>query len=151
MLLITIETPRQQKQYLHESGPLVLGRQPGGDEAHIVIDDDYVSRRHLVLEEVSPERMRFENVGRNDLELPDGTKLGQGACGEIELPSRLRIGRTVIDVARQETEPLLDLDHPEASDGRGVPDALRSRDASVAFGQSDIRWPAWARSRRRKS
>ena len=126
MLLITIEKSTPRKQYLHESGPLVLGRQPGGDEAHIVIDDDYVSRRHLVLEEVSTERVRFENVGRNNLELPDGTKLGQGACGEIELPRRLRIGRTVIDVTRQQAESLLDLDHPEASDGEefqtlGVP------------------------------
>ena len=126
MLLITIETPIQRKQYVHESGPLVLGRQPGGDEAHIVVDDDYVSRRHLVLEEVSTERVRFENVGRNNLELPDGTKLGQGACGEIELPRRLRIGQTVIDVTRQQAESVLDLDHPEASDGEefqtlGVP------------------------------
>jgi len=115
MLLITIENPRQQKQYLHASGLVVLGRQPGGDQAQVVIDDDYVSRRHLMLEQVSPKRMRFENIGRNDLELPDGTKIGQGACGEIDLPARLRIGQTVIDVVRQEAQPLLDLDHPDTS------------------------------------
>ncbi len=117
MLLITIDNPKQQKQYRHESGPLFLGRQPGGDEAQIVIDDDYVSRRHLLLEQVSPRRMRFENVGRNDLELSDGTRIGQGACGEIDLPTRLRIGRTVIEIVRQDDPPLLDLDQPEASNG----------------------------------
>lgn len=117
MLRITIENPKQQKQHVHEAGPLVLGRQPGGDAAQLVIDDDYVSRRHLLLEEVSPKRLRFENVGRNDLELPDGTKIAQGACGEIDLPTRLRIGRTVIDVVRQVTEPLLDLGPPEESAG----------------------------------
>jgi len=83
MLLITVETAGQQKQHLHESGPLVVGRQASGDEAWLVIDDDYISRRHLVLEEVPPGRMRFQNVGRNDVELPDGTKLGRGGCGEI--------------------------------------------------------------------
>lgn len=117
MLLITIENPKQHKQQLHESGLIVLGRQPGGDQAQMVIDDEYVSRRHLVLEQVSPKRMRFENVGRNDLELPDGTKVGQGTCGEIDLPTRLRIGRTVIEVVRQDAQPLLDLDHPEESGG----------------------------------
>ncbi len=117
MLLITIETAGQQRQHLHESGPLVLGRQPSDEGARLVINDEYVSRRHLVLEEVSAGRMRFENVGRNDLELADGTMLGQGACGEIELPSRLQIGRTIIHVVRQEQESLLDLDHPLPSDG----------------------------------
>ncbi|NLX99496.1 MAG: response regulator [Rhodopirellula sp.] len=117
MLLITIETAEQQKQYLHESGPLVLGRQPSGSERHLVIDEDYISRRHLVLEEVASQRMRFEIVGRNDLELPDGTRLGRGSCGEIALPSRLRIGQTVIHVARQEPEPLPDLDDLPVSDG----------------------------------
>ncbi len=116
MLLITIESAGQQRQYLHESGPLVLGRQPRGSERHLVIDEDYISRRHLVLEEVSTQRMRFENVGRNDLELPDGTKLGRGACGEITLPSRLRIGRTIIHAAWQEPEPLLDLDQLPGSE-----------------------------------
>ena len=117
MFQITIENPKQQRQYLHEAGVLVLGRQPVGDEAHIVIDDDYVSRRHLVLEQVSATRIRFENVGRNDLELPDGVRIGQGACGEVDLPVRLRIGRTTIDLAPQEAEPLADLLSPEESQG----------------------------------
>lgn len=118
MLLITIETAGQQQRLcLHASGPLILGRLPSGEGAHLVIDDSYISRKHLVLEEAPNERVRFENVGRNDLELPDGTKLGRGACGEVELPSRLRIGRTVIRLARQEAEPVLDLDHLPASSG----------------------------------
>ena len=104
MFLITIENPKQQKQYTHPNGVLVLGRQPGGNEAQIVIDDDYVSRKHLVLEQVSPTRIRFENVGRNDLELPDGVKVGQGTCGEADLPIRLRIGQTTIDLALPEAE-----------------------------------------------
>ncbi len=150
MLRITIDNPKQQKQYLHEAGPLVLGRQPGGDEAQIVIDDDYVSRRHLLLEQVSHKRMRFENVGRNDLELPDGTKIGQGACGEIDLPTRLRIGRTIINVVRQEMEPLLDLSHPDESRARSSRRFLFPRHASC-LRSCVIRWPVWARSPRRKS
>ncbi|MCU0872082.1 MAG: hybrid sensor histidine kinase/response regulator [Pirellulaceae bacterium] len=104
MFLITIENPKQQKQYLHEEGILVIGRQSGGGEACIVIDDDYVSRRHLVLEQISPIRIRFENVGRNDLELPDGIRIGQGACGEADLPIHLRIAQTTIRLALPEAD-----------------------------------------------
>ncbi|NLF70615.1 MAG: response regulator [Candidatus Anammoximicrobium sp.] len=117
MLRIAIDNAKQQKEYLHESGPLVLGRQPGGDQAQVVIDDDYVSRRHLLLEEIPPRRLRFENFGRNDLELTDGTKIGRGACGETDLPARFRIGRTTIEVVRQVTAPLLDLGDQDDSAG----------------------------------
>jgi len=116
MFLITIENSKQQKQYLHEGGRLALGRQPGRDEPHLVIDDDYVSRRHLVLEQVSPTRIRFENLGRNDLELSDGIRIGQGACGEADLPIRLRIGRTTIDLAPPAADPAPDLPHAEGGD-----------------------------------
>ncbi len=113
MLLIKIANSKQQKQYVYEGVRLVLGRQAGGDEPCLTIDDDYVSRRQLVLERVSPDRIRFENVGRNDLELPEGVRIGQGACGEADLPIQLRIGQTTIDLILQDAHPGDDPQPPE--------------------------------------
>lgn len=99
MLQITITNTWQTSQYTHEVGPLVLGREPNPDPGHVVIDDEYVSRRQLLMEQVASSRVRLENVGRNPLEFPGGKELRQGEREEVELPTQLRVGRTVVEVA----------------------------------------------------
>lgn len=96
MLSIRIDNRHQHSHHFHQEGRLVLGRQPQEGENHVVIQDDYVSRRQLLVEGVSKERIRFENLGSNDIELEDGSRIPKGNAGEAELPAQIRIGYTLI-------------------------------------------------------
>ncbi len=102
MLLITIENDRQRSQYRHEVGPLILGRYPHSQQTHVVIDDDYVSRRQLLLEERPLRRVQLENVGRNDVQLDGGERISTGQSREADLPISLRVGRTLVKIALEE-------------------------------------------------
>ncbi len=104
MLSLVIQNERQQLQYRHRAGPITLGRHPDSNMPQIEIDDRYVSRRQLTLEELPQGYLRLENLGRNDLELNDGTKVRQGESGRVALPVQLRVGQTTIGITSEQEE-----------------------------------------------
>jgi adenylate cyclase len=82
------------------AGPVIFGREPepGGD--FCVLQDPFVSRSQLKVEELPGGRVRFENLSRtNPAVFADGTRLDTGASLDRSLPVRLTIGQTLIDLA----------------------------------------------------
>jgi len=111
MLSITVEHNRNRRSYQHESGPLSIGRARPEAGAGIVLDDKYVSAKQLMLEEIAEGRIRFSNLGRNDVKLSTGECFAQGGTGEAALPARFILTNAVIYVDR--------LANPVDHDGRG--------------------------------
>lgn len=101
MLRITIENKQQQAQYRHEAGRLILGRCPNS-EHQIQISDQYVSRRHLAVEQIATDQIRCENLGRNPVHLPNDQLLEHGDTEDLTLPTQLRLGKTVLRFARDQ-------------------------------------------------
>jgi adenylate cyclase len=99
MLSIRVTNDRQRQQIEHLNGPIELGRGPQRDVSRFVIDDHFVSRDQLRVEELPEGRVRIENLSlRNPLSLPDGSLIAVGACQDLHLPVRLMVGKTAIDV-----------------------------------------------------
>ena len=108
MILLMIQNERQESRVRHGGGSIVLGRNPSSDLPQIIIDDQYVSRRQLVVEELPGGYLRFENVGRNDVELADRTRVQRGESGRVALPTRLQVGKTTIDISFEEADGVIE-------------------------------------------
>lgn len=112
MLSIRIDNEQQTLKHRHQTGQLVLGREPLENERGLVIDDAYVSRRHLLIESVTPGGIKMTNLGRNAVRLADGRQIDHGTTGETALPTRMTVGHTTIvmhweaDSATIDTEEL---------------------------------------------
>ncbi|MBY0522690.1 MAG: hypothetical protein K2R98_04805 [Gemmataceae bacterium] len=105
MLNIQIANERQNQQFEHEVGALEIGRGPQRQLPRIVVEDSFVSRDHLELEEMPNGQLRVKNLSqRQHIQMPDGSRLAFGASRELDLPTHLDIGRTSIDVERLATE-----------------------------------------------
>jgi adenylate cyclase len=99
MLNIHVTNDRQDQQIEHPAGPLEFGRGPQRQAPRFVIEDGYVSRDHLLIEEQPEGRLRVTNLSQSQqIELPDGTRLSHGQSQVLDLPVRLNVGTTSIDV-----------------------------------------------------
>ncbi|MBL9123320.1 MAG: hypothetical protein JNG90_06775 [Planctomycetaceae bacterium] len=99
MLNLSITTPRQVRQIEHADGPLEIGRGPRVIHPRLTLDDPYLSRDHLRIEELSARRLRVENLSRtNAILLADGGTIDVKTVREFELPLTLRIGELAIEV-----------------------------------------------------
>lgn len=99
MLNISVTTPRQMRQIEHPEGPLEIGRGPRLIHPRLTLDDPYLSRDHLRIEELPDRHMRIENLSRtNAILLTDGTSVEVKSSRELELPVTLRIGDLVIEI-----------------------------------------------------
>jgi adenylate cyclase len=99
MLTIHVANDRQDQQLEHAAGALEFGRGPQREVPRFVIEDGYVSRDHLQVEEQPPGRLRVTNLSQRQLvELPDGTRLAHGCSHVLDLPVRLTVGNTAIDL-----------------------------------------------------
>ncbi len=117
MILLIVQNERQASRVKHSGGPVVLGRHPGSDLPQIIIDDQYVSRRQLVVEEMPGGYLRFDNVGRNDIELADKTRVQRGESGRVALPTRLQVGKTTIDILVEQADAVIEEIPPSAEAG----------------------------------
>ena len=80
MLLIQVITGTLREQCEHPSGPLEVGRGPRRQVPRLQIEDEFVSRDQILLEELSDGRVRIENLSQNTPGmLSNGTTLGCGA------------------------------------------------------------------------
>jgi len=106
MLSIHVINDRQDRQFEHAAGPLELGRGPRQQAERFVIEDPFVSRDHLELEEAPGEQLRLRNLSQKQaVLLSGGARLEPGADCEVMLPTQIELGNTSIAVAALPAEP----------------------------------------------
>ena len=78
MLIINISNKRQNQRTEHASGPLELGRGPQRAVKRIMLEDIYISRDQLWIEEQEDGRVQVENLSqKREITLADGSLLQQ--------------------------------------------------------------------------
>ena len=99
MIRVSLIGPDGSVELDHWKGPLEFGRGPQRDVPRQVLVDQYVSRDHLRVEEISPGMIRADNLGsRTPIVLSDGGVIDVGASRRLELPVCLNLGRTEIRI-----------------------------------------------------
>jgi adenylate cyclase len=99
MLTIQVSNQKQTQQFEHASGPLEFGRGPKRKSERFVINDLFVSRDQLRIEELPHNRVLAENLSnKQEVLLADGSNIGVGGKREISLPVRLVLGQTFVDL-----------------------------------------------------
>ena len=105
MLCFSVSNKRERTRFRHESGPIELGRQPklGGPEH--VVQDPYVSASQLLVEELPGDRVRIMNLSQKvKADLANGTPIEPCTSCELDLPVRLTVGATLIEIAPEGSE-----------------------------------------------
>src|SRR5207249_5584088 len=92
MLSISISNKQQRQQFEHAAGPIEFGRGPRREARRLMIEDIYVSRDQLRVEELGDGRVRVENLSqRREVALEDGTTLAVGSQRDFALPLRMTV------------------------------------------------------------
>jgi adenylate cyclase len=105
MLIISISNKRQNVRLEHSKGPLELGRGPQRAIKRIMLEDIYVSRDQLLIEEVEDSRVQVENLSqKREITLSDGSLLDAGARRIVPLPVFFGVGETQISIEREAAE-----------------------------------------------
>ena len=115
MLNVYVATGKQTKRFQHDAGPIEFGRESktGPAPARHVLKDPYVSADQLRAIERPGEHVRLENLSRRVVvTFSDGGTLEPGATGEFELPVRLTVGESLIELM---PEASMRLDEPDLS------------------------------------
>ncbi|MBY0525735.1 MAG: adenylate/guanylate cyclase domain-containing protein [Gemmataceae bacterium] len=131
MINIQVTNKKQNQKFEHSGGPLEFGRGPRRNVERFVLNDLFASRDQLRIEELPGQRVRVENLSlKLDLALDDERSISTGATQEFQLPLRLNVGQTRIDIewlpgGAFEKETLLTIELPmEASESARVFQAL---------------------------
>jgi signal transduction histidine kinase len=100
MLRCYVSNERERQQLDHAGGLLEFGR---GVQRHnvarCVIQDPYVSKDHVRVEELTGARIRVENLSqRGPIDVPPGASIPPGGTLEVPLPVQLKVGDTLIDI-----------------------------------------------------
>jgi signal transduction histidine kinase len=100
MLRCLVSNERERQQLEHGPGPLEFGRGPKrGATSRCVIHDPYVSKDHVRVEELAEGRVRVENLSQKQpIWLSANSNIPPGGAFEFELPLRLTVGDSVIDI-----------------------------------------------------
>lgn len=117
MLKIEISNERQRRQFTHGDGPLEFGRGPKKELERFIIEDRFVSRDQLRIEERPGGRLLLHNLGSPFL-LSDGSSIDSGQSHELSLPVTLTVGYTSVKITDDQPqagpihvpEPLLTTD-----------------------------------------
>lgn len=103
MLSIRVSYAKRDQQFHHVTGPLEFGRGPRRVVERVLINDVYVSRDQLRLEELPDGRIRLDNLSLGKpLMLSDGTSLPAGVCREVALPVSLAVGQTRLEIQQEQ-------------------------------------------------
>jgi len=97
MLRLTISNDQQRRQVMHDGGVLELGRGPKLELERFIIQDRFVSRNQLRVEQVG-DNVRVENLG-SIATFDDGRTLQQDEVCESPLPVRITVGYTTVEIA----------------------------------------------------
>src|SRR5947199_8682845 len=101
MLRFLISNKRERQQFEHLAGPIEFGRGPERDGiTRCVIQDGYISRDHVRIEEQADGRLRVENLSaRNSIRiLADNSTLAPNQTSFLKPPVRLSVGETLLEV-----------------------------------------------------
>jgi adenylate cyclase len=104
MFVVRVTNDKQNEQFEH-TGVLEFGRAPQrADTRRCQLDDLYVSRDHLRVEELPDGRIRLENLSvSRPVFLPDGADIPLGGTRSLALPMQLTLGRTQIQLEQLPT------------------------------------------------
>jgi adenylate cyclase len=99
MLVIAVSNEKQNLRLEH-AGTIEFGRGPQrSGVTRCTVDDAWVSRDHLQVEELPADRVRLQNLSRRTpVELSDGGVMNIGETREFPLPVRLTIGETIVSL-----------------------------------------------------
>ncbi|OAI54115.1 hypothetical protein AYO44_15450, partial [Planctomycetaceae bacterium SCGC AG-212-F19] len=107
MITIQISNKKQNLQFEHAGGPIEFGRGPKRKTERFVINDLFVSRDQLRLEEQPDGKVLAENLStKQEVFLADGSSIGIGTRQEMAIPVRLVIGQTFLDISPVAAESL---------------------------------------------
>ncbi len=98
MLYLTLSNARQRVHFEHSGGPLEVGRGPMRELPRLVVEDAFTSRDQLRLEPAGDGRVRITNLGAA-LMVGLGSSLAPGQTQEVELPTRIAFGYSLLEVS----------------------------------------------------
>jgi len=99
MISIQVSNKKQNQRFEHSGGPIEFGRGSRRTVERFVLQDIFASRDHVRLEELPGERLRVDNLSlKQEVVLGEGATLTTGTNQELELPVRLTVGQTNIEV-----------------------------------------------------
>lgn len=99
MISIQVTNKKQNQRFEHSGGPLEFGRGARRNVDRFVLQDIFASRDHIRIEELPNERLRVDNLSlRQEVIIGENEALVTGASEEYELPVRVTVGQTALDV-----------------------------------------------------
>ena len=105
MLWILVSSRTERERFAHAGGPLELGRGPERDVPRRVLLDPTVSTNQLYLEPHPDGAVLLRNLSAKvTIRLADGTLIDPGRELVAQLPARLQIGDTLIEIETKELE-----------------------------------------------
>ena len=108
MLYITASNKTFQIAFGQDRGPVELGRGPKRAASRLIIQDPYVSKDQLKVEETSTGRVHLENLSRRIPVALSGVLLAPGEARDFDLPVRLSMGETLVEIGRGCDEDAVD-------------------------------------------
>jgi adenylate cyclase len=120
MLRISVKNDKQNKEINHSAGPIEFGRGVAqGSLPRFVVEDGFVSRDQLRVEELPGDRAHLRNLStKYPITLGDGTEIPANGDKDLNLPVRLRIGETLIEIAPNEAATASPAGIPTVTGGR---------------------------------
>ena len=100
MLIIRIHNKNQSEEISLADGSLSVGRVDDPESNRTVINDRYVSRNQLTLEELPNNKVRVANHG-STITFSDGTVAEKGETVEVVVPAAITIGFTTLEITQK--------------------------------------------------
>jgi adenylate cyclase len=99
MISIQVTNKKQNQRFEHSGGPLEFGRGSRRTVERFVLQDLFASRDHVRIEEMPGERLRVDNLSlKQEILIESGETLATGVSDEYDMPLRLIVGQTILDV-----------------------------------------------------
>lgn len=147
MLRFLISNKLGRQNYDHPSGAIEFGRGPEPSKPgviRLVIQDGYVSKDHVRVEEQPDGFLKIENLSsRNSIRLPDNSIIDKGETRALKAPTRLTVGETSIDIELvvEQTGPLETIAQPVARQAVNINDVAKKAAAKLKI--PDGQAPDW--------
>jgi adenylate cyclase len=135
MLRIRISNDNQNENVSLTEGSLLIGRVDDGNSKRFIVNDRYVSRDQLTIEELPENRARVENRGGKII-FSDGTVAERGETVEVSIPVAISVGFTTLEVTPEIIKPPAVYD-TIARPIKGAPDGLTLSPVFAARGVPD--------------